>query len=170
MLEDATNSNLYWIHEQSGSTSVNKLDSSSSELIKAFETHSHEVSLLCNALEGFADKLPDGFDNQEALVLARSILPILARAHKFEEQQLFPFISSKYSTKPFLKQSLERLQYEHWQDEAFADEICECLLTIVQTRCVDCADKLSYMLRGFFEGLRRHLAFEQEHLVQMLAA
>ena len=29
-------------------------------------------------------------------------------------------------------------------------------------------DKLSYMLRGFFEGLRRHIAFEKEHLVPLL--
>jgi hypothetical protein len=26
-----------------------------------------------------------------------------------------------------------------------------------------------YMLRGFFEGVRRHIAFEQDHLLQHLS-
>ena len=29
-------------------------------------------------------------------------------------------------------------------------------------------EALSYMLRGFFEGLRRHIAFEVEHLMPIL--
>ena len=29
-------------------------------------------------------------------------------------------------------------------------------------------EKLGYMLRGFFEGLKRHVAFEQTHLIPLI--
>lgn len=30
------------------------------------------------------------------------------------------------------------------------------------------AEAIGFMLRGFFEGLRRHIAFEREHVLPMI--
>jgi len=63
---------------------------------------------------------------------------------------------------------LERLRYEHWEDESFAEEICDELKLLVNNPNKAVIDKLSYMLRGFFEGMRRHIAFEVEYLLPEL--
>jgi hemerythrin-like domain-containing protein len=67
-----------------------------------------------------------------------------------------------------LKATVERLRYEHWEDESFADEVADALIRFVTDRASSNAETLAYMLRGFFEGLRRHIAFEREHIVPIL--
>ena len=64
-----------------------------------------------------------------------------------------------------MKNALERLQYEHWKDESFAEEVSDGLIKFVSDSDHPSADTLAYMLRGFFEGLRRHIAFEVEHIL-----
>ncbi|MEE9314125.1 MAG: hemerythrin domain-containing protein [Rhizobiaceae bacterium] len=129
----------------------------------------HQSQLaLCEVLESIADQLPRVVDRQQCLSLARQISPIVKAAHDFEEAKLFPYLLGLPCPFPNLEQSLERLRYEHWEDESFAEEISESLKEFGQGECEDGCEKLAYMLRGFFEGLRRHMAFENEHLLPML--
>ena len=67
-----------------------------------------------------------------------------------------------------LNRSLERLKYEHWEDESFAEEVSDGLIRFVSDPDHPSPDTLAYMLRGFFEGLRRHIAFESEHILPLL--
>ena len=67
-----------------------------------------------------------------------------------------------------MQNALERLQYEHWKDESFAEEVSDGLIKFVSDSDHPSADTLAYMLRGFFEGLRRHIAFEAEHILPLL--
>ena len=161
---------------------------------------------LCAALEAIADALPDNLDTQHTLHVARLIGPTIRRAHAFEEKTVFPLLEAHFATRPELATTLERLHFEHWEDESFAEELAEKLVDAVMRVASrrrgerpkagpaarlaaigpvgsagapdPCgqraepdpqAEALGYMLRGFFEGLRRHIAFEEEHLVPLLA-
>lgn len=139
-----------------------------SEIVSELSLHHQRQAALCDELEGLADALPVSLNNQRCLTVARQIFPIVQRAHQFEEQTLFPMLDLLSNKDESLNNSLERLRFEHWEDESFAEELSECLLEFGKSNSKSDADKLSYMLRGFFEGLRRHMAFEAEHLLPML--
>lgn len=123
---------------------------------------------LCNELESIADSLPDRVNTQDCLHVARSIYPTVRRAHEFEETELFPMLKSHFEQDSQLSDALDRLHFEHWEDESFAEEVAEGLMTFVTKRERANPEVLAYMLRGFFEGLRRHIAFEQHHLCPLV--
>ena len=131
--------------------------------------HHDEQLALCQRLEEIADELPEVGDTQLCLSLAKNILPMIRDAHTYEEKTLFPLLISFDANNDKLASSLERLRYEHWEDESFADEVADGLIRFVTDRASSNAETLAYMLRGFFEGLRRHIAFEREHIVPLLS-
>lgn len=134
---------------------------------KLLEHHSLLLQ-LCNNLEKIADSLPEVPNVQECLVICRDIFPIVKNAHNFEEKILFPIIHDGQADTVALDQNLERLCYEHWEDESFAEEISDVFRSYIEQPKETEAEKLAYMLRGFFEGVRRHIAFETEYLLPML--
>ena len=131
-------------------------------------THHEEQIALCRKLEEIADELPEISDTQMCLRLARQIHPMIRSAHDYEEKTLFPMLMTIENTDGSLKSTVERLRYEHWEDESFADEVADALIRFVTDKASSNAETLAYMLRGFFEGLRRHIAFEREHIVPLL--
>ena len=135
---------------------------------REMQEHLLVQSQLCDQLEEIADTLPETTDHQKLLVIARSILPTVKTAHRFEEDRIFPHIKMEARDKDVLNLSLERLQYEHWEDESFAEELTDGLIRFVTENDEPSAVTLGYMLRGFFEGLRRHIAFEAEHILPLL--
>jgi len=138
------------------------------EIVAKLGVHHRAQIDLCYKLEEIADTLTSGFDPQKCLSVCRAIFPTVKRAHAFEEEVLFPLLQQLASPDTELESSLERLRYEHWEDESFAEELTESLREYAATGSSTGAEKLGYMLRGFFEGLRRHIAFETEHLLPML--
>ncbi|WP_018688462.1 hemerythrin domain-containing protein [Ahrensia kielensis] len=138
----------------------------SREMIHLYEKlnlHLNAQTLLCNQLETIADELPRRVDNQQCLLAAQKVYPVVMAAHSFEENELFPALMKADPSNAHLATTIERLHGEHWEDESFAHEISDTLKSFVAGREKN-IDKLSYMLRGFFEGLRRHIAFEKEML------
>lgn len=123
---------------------------------------------LCALLEDIADSLPHNVSRSNCLLAAQNIHPIVQAAHTFEEQYLFPKLLKDGHTPEELEPVLARLHAEHCEDESYGDEIVDALEELASDQLAN-IDKLSYMLRGFFEGLRRHIAFEQEHLLPLLA-
>ncbi len=123
---------------------------------------------LCQKLEDLADNLPHDVDLQKCLTLARIISPVLKQAHDYEEHTLFPKLRDWFSDNVQLMGTLERLRFEHWEDESFADELREVLVSFARGHDSEMTKSLPYMLRGFFEGLRRHAAFEREHILPIL--
>lgn len=123
---------------------------------------------LCCALEKVADSLPDDVDTREVLSLAKTIGPIVMRSHEFEEKVLFPVLRDLSDHDKGLAATLDRLHGEHWEDESYAEEVQSGLTDFVSGQLKTGVDTLAYMLRGFFEGLRRHIAFEREHLLPLL--
>ncbi|MCX7304898.1 MAG: hemerythrin domain-containing protein [Hyphomicrobiales bacterium] len=126
------------------------------------ERHAAKLG-MCDVLESVADMLP-AVDRGVCLRAAAHLLPVVREAHAFEERSLFPaFEQSRSSGK-----SLRRLRGEHVEDEALAEELTETLLRIGHGGNVDNPEALGFMLRTFFETMRRHVAFEREHVVPLV--
>lgn len=126
----------------------------------------HALQLeLCDALEYIADGLPDSIDRR----LVREVIAILGHgleAHfRAEEQMLFPLLRRRGGGDPSLVAALDQLQMEHVRDEDISSELLEELTFVAEHGRARNADMLGYMLRGFFEGQRRHIAWENAVVV-----
>lgn len=121
-----------------------------------------EQRTLCDALEQIADSLPDAVDRKVCLHAARLLPTLMVRAHRYEEDVLFTALDRPGLTPFDPHPTLERLKVEHAGDECFAEELSEVLLSYAEGRPTHSAEATGYMLRGFFEALRRHIAIEEE--------
>lgn len=121
---------------------------------------------FCARLEAIADALPDQIDRQTCLETARTLYPVIKALHEFEEGHIFPLLRESGALN--IDSTIERLRFEHWEDESFAAELQESLCAFASDRDGPTPDSLAYMLRGFFECMRRHVAFEREHLLPIL--
>lgn len=126
----------------------------------------HAMQLeLCDALEFIADSLPDAIDKR----LVREVISILEHgleAHfRAEEQLLFPLLRRRGGGDHSLIAALDQLEMEHVRDEDISSELLEELNYVAAHGQARNADMLGYMLRGFFEGQRRHIAWENKVVV-----
>ena len=137
------------------------------EPIKVIERAHGEVLKLCQQLEEIADSLPTLVDHGICRDVSTRIVPLIADVHRYEETILFPWLEQHYPEKPVLHESLLRLRAEHLEDEDYAGEISEVLQRIARDRSYQ-PEAVGYMLRGFFEGVRRHVACEREYLYELL--
>nr|WP_246678199.1 MULTISPECIES: hemerythrin domain-containing protein [unclassified Mesorhizobium] len=122
---------------------------------------------LCDALERIADTLPK-VDTLACLAVANAIVPLLRDSHRYEETVIFPAYETALAGSDANLDSARRLSAEHIEDECFAGELTEMLLAIGHGKTIDNAEAVGFMLRGFFESLRRHIAFEREHVLPMI--
>lgn len=128
-------------------------------------TKGHRVLLdFCDQLEKIADSLPDQINRQKCLYAARALCPLIRRIDKFEEDFLFPQIKSKMPDDATTPLTLSRLRFDHCEDECFAEELAEVLQNLGEGRSDINMEATGYMLRGFFEALRRHIVYENEIL------
>jgi len=126
-----------------------------------------EKLLLCDALERIADALP-GVDRLKCLGTANAIVPLLRNVHQYEETVIFPAYEAAVVRGNASLASTRRLRAEHVEDECFAGEVTEILLAIGHGEPVENPEAIGFMLRGLFENLRRHIAFEREHVLPMI--
>jgi hypothetical protein len=126
---------------------------------------SHRRKLdLCAALEEIADALPGRVDRLKCLTIASELVPLLRQSHSFEETVVFPaFLQS--GNAGARAGSVERLQAEHVEDDCAALDLTDMLLAIGHGGAIDNPEALGFMLRAFFESVRRHIAFEREHVL-----
>ena len=137
------------------------------DLLDLLRAH-HEAKLhLCEELEAIADSLPDRASPQACLMAARRVVATVYDAHDFEDSVLWPVLRRNRPEDVRLEASLSRLHHEHLEDESYAEELASVLTDWAM--CVGSrAEATGYMLRGFFGAVRRHIAFEREHLVPIL--
>lgn len=126
-----------------------------------------EQLALCDALEEIADSLPASVNRQKCIYAAKALGPAIRSQHLCEETVLFPWLTERPDAEKTLADTLSRLKYEHFEDECFAEELTDALLRLGAGQPVN-MEAIGYMLRGFFEGLRRHIAFERDHLLRNL--
>lgn len=119
---------------------------------------------LCRELEDIADSLPSSINRQKCILAARALGPLIASVHRYEEEVIFPALEAESTNSQAMAMTISRLKFEHFADECFAEELAERLLHLGEGDQGINMEATGYMLRGFFEGLRRHIAFEQTHL------
>jgi hemerythrin-like domain-containing protein len=133
---------------------------SSQTVMRLFLNHLTSLDNLCRDLEMIADGLPASIDAQTSLVIAGNIVPIISSAHKFEEEHIYPILLNAVRNGTTMKVEIDRLKSEHWIDSDLGEEISLALKEYVSNQNPVKAETLSWMLRGFFESMRRHIAFE----------
>ncbi len=121
---------------------------------------------LCQGLEEIADSLPSGIHQQKCLYAARILGPLIKTIHDYEEKVLFPALQQTSDNAADCAKTLTRLKFEHFEDECFAEELAERLMALGSGDATINMEATGYMLRGFFEAIRRHVAFEREHLTR----
>jgi hypothetical protein len=141
---------------------------SPADIANTMQHYLREQARFCDRLETMADLLPDGVDERDCLLMAQNIVPLVRRAHEFDEGTVYPLLASTADMSPELLATLERLRFEHLGDEEFAGDLCVSLRQFVTDRGSCNVESLAWMLRGFFESLRRHIAFEREHLLPLV--
>lgn len=130
----------------------------------------HEELLgLCRNVEELADSLP--FDINEKLCrdVSDTVVPLLARTQEFEERLLFPNLDRSAGS-CFTAMMIERLKNEHRCDRLAAEEISLTLKAMLRGHCGLTFETIGYMLRGFFECVRRHVAAEKAMIDQLIPA
>lgn len=113
---------------------------------------------LCRALEHIADGLPDSVDRRLAKSAATVLESGLSHYVRFEDEQLFPLVQSRSGAS--ITDALRQLHDEHVCDQGLALEIAEELEELCEQAICRNPAMLGYMLRGFFEGRRRHIVWE----------
>lgn len=127
----------------------------------------HKAKLkLCDALEAVANGLPVRIDRLRCLGIASDLVPLLREGHRFEEETVFP---------AFLKRRGEaaviaRLAAEHLEEDCAAEELTEALLAIGHGGEIADWPAFRHMLRAFSSAIRRHVAFERDHILSAIAA
>lgn len=127
-----------------------------------------EQLLLCDALEEIADSLPASVNRQKCIYAAMVLGPLIHGLHRYEEEVLFPHLTARTKGNALLAETLKRLKFEHCEDECFAEELVDTLLKLGSGTPDVNIEAAGYMLRGFFETIRRHIAFERDHLLRGL--
>lgn len=124
---------------------------------------------LCLTLEEISDSIPFDVESAVCLHVAEGLGPLLAQAHRLEERILFPDFD-KNAGSCFAAMMIERLKAEHRCDGLACEEMVETLTTMAEGRCPLPPETVRYMLRGFLEGLRRHVSSERLMIETLLAA
>jgi len=123
---------------------------------------------LCDHLEKLADGLPAAVDRQDCLIMSRALGPMVQRVQDFEETEAFPALLSWSALHEEMAETIDRLKIEHQLDLGYAEDVQDMLHGLGEGRPTISADAAGFMLRGFFESVRRHVAFEQQMIVPLL--
>jgi hemerythrin-like domain-containing protein len=116
---------------------------------------------LCDELEAIADDLPSRVDRLQCLTVASSLVPLLRECHRFEEEIVFPVFARAQDGEKIVA----RLTSEHLEDDCAAEDLSEVLLAHGHGRPIENPEAFGYMLRALFESMRRHIAFERDHVL-----
>ncbi len=126
-----------------------------------------EQLALCRELEDIADSLPASVNRQKCIFAAQALATLVKRSHAYEEDVFFPWLEALSEADAPLLSILERLKFEHFEDECYAEELVEVLMKLGRGDPVN-MEATGYMFRGFFEARRRHIAFERDHLLSYI--
>lgn len=130
-------------------------------------TGQDEQLSLCRELEDIADSLPANINRQKCIFAAQALVPLMKSGHFYEETVFFPWLEENTERDETLPETLTRLKFEHCEDECYAEDLVDVLMRLGRGEPVN-VEATGYMLRGFFEARRRHIAFERDHLMKII--
>jgi hemerythrin-like domain-containing protein len=127
---------------------------------------SHErVIAACDALETIADALPDRIAPGQCERAIRETTTAVRQMHACENDLLMPLLSN--AQRPELRKIAADLEQAHQVDSESLIEVDEVLTAFALGQPILSPDATGYMLRAFFEGLRRHVGRERDLLALM---
>jgi hemerythrin-like domain-containing protein len=115
---------------------------------------------VCDELEHVADELPDNRSPSRIAAVCRSLRDLLRKHHRHAESLLFPLLSRRALPEDRVEELARELRRDNSRDEGYALEVLELLDAMAVGGQPANKDTAGYLLRGFFEGLRRHLRCE----------
>ena len=115
-------------------------------------------------IRDLADTLPRQLDTYVAVRLAGRLVPTLTQCQSLEEREVFPLLRETSDTSA---QMLDRLHAEHIEDEDHAAMLADAINRFAYDAAQNDAEALGYFLRGLFQPLRRHVAFDREVILPM---
>ena len=137
-------------------------------LIELFEQSQSAQLELCDQLEKIADSLPKAVDRQTCIHIAQALGTVIRRAQETEESTFFPVLERADGVVINAPSIVERLRMDHIGDSFMVEEIVEVLMSYGAGVPIHGPEAAGYMLRGFFTGLRRHIAMERELIAPFL--
>lgn len=140
------------------------------EAVAAIRSAHAEMLALCDRLEAIADSLPNEVDRRSCVIAARALGPAMVKVHRFEEQRLHPQFAARLAHSGEAHETIARLRNEHFEDEGYAAELRDALRATARSGRAENPEVLGFMLRGFFGALRRHIAFERDHVLAVLSS
>jgi hemerythrin-like domain-containing protein len=117
---------------------------------------------LCDVLEALADDLPKPPDPALVLISLDLLEQSLPSHIRFEEDAFFPLLRARLSQTDVLLHVLNCLGDEHDRELGAIAEVADALRSVLESGVSGRAEMLGYLLRGFFEGQRRHMAWEDK--------
>ena len=151
-------------NDRSSQTARSSADAPDNPLEMIARDHREHLD-LCDKLEEIADSLPNSIDRHACTCAALALRHRVSVHHAMEEEALFPLLSARVGDDIAFMRTLQRLQDEHRTDEGYCDEVLELLTSLSNGNQPHNAEAAGYLLRGLFECLRRHIAFEEDHLL-----
>lgn len=120
---------------------------------------------LCDQLEEIADSLPDRVSPSRCRAVADALVDTLRDVQAVEDLHVFRQIQARGSRR--YEDLVEKLRLQQVADLCLAEEVQQELVSLAEGRPSMPPEAVGYMLRGFFDGLRRNMTHAQE-LLQLL--
>jgi hemerythrin-like domain-containing protein len=126
-----------------------------------FLVHEHaRQEWLCDVLETIADGLPGTLECALAAMVADALKVDVPLHHEDEEQGLFPLLQRRAVPEDNIEAMIRQLNREHLADDTYSTDLIDLLDALAGGQIPVNPEMAGYMIRGFFESYRRHIAFE----------
>ncbi len=122
---------------------------------------------VCGQLEEIANNLPDRVDAHQCASLAERLPGLLGLCDDIYQKVIFPLLLRHQSQRYFTPITAERLVSERLMDQGYAVEVSDLLDRLANSAPIPNVEASGYLLRGFFETVRRSSAFDLEYIIPM---
>jgi hemerythrin-like domain-containing protein len=124
----------------------------------AYLEYDHKAQrALADLLESVADSLPDAVNQASAALAASLLRDSVVRRSTLEEAALFPLIEAQVPDGSPVRRAVVLARREQRDCAGRAIELAEELDLLASQGRSRNPDALGFMLRAYFDGLRRHL-------------
>jgi Hemerythrin HHE cation binding domain len=116
-----------------------------------------EILNACDRLESICDSLPHAFSRVDCLEMSAWLdqaFPELIEQEEGSLVRMTPPLAAEWD------EAARTWRRHHKTDVTYAGELAEALEEFARRDQPGAVDTLSYMMRGFFEAVRRHVAYE----------
>jgi len=122
---------------------------------------------LCDVLEEIADTLPGPIEPAQVEFATTVLRTSIGRHIAILTHLLFPVLRERALANDEIKTFIGQITADNAADEVLAYDTADQLEAAADKRQAGKPDMLAYMLRGMFEGRRRHIAWEMSVLIPL---